>query len=358
MDRDTTIRTIAAVAISILILVGWQYFFVEPKPKPAAPPAEATQPAAPAAEGTPAVPPPGATAALTPAPPAVFGPAIAGAENQPLVEIKTAQHAIALTARGAKVVSWKLLGYQTVPGDASKGFVDLVSSESRALDRNPLTIDPHDPALFKQVNDAWYVVDRTEPTAEELSARGLPAGTQRVAFRWADGAGLEVAKTIWLPGDDLFLVRVEWSFTRQGQPVPDAMMTWGPGVGSTPDTAHRNQYAYRGLALAALADKTVSFPPAKQAGDVVWPAGLGPRWLALDEQYFAVAMVPAAPAASELRVFPIPNAPKGEERQLLIGSAARELTLFVGPKSSPVLQKLDGALGASLSGLIQWGFWG
>jgi YidC/Oxa1 family membrane protein insertase len=356
MDRDTTIRTIAAVAISILILVGWQYFFVEPKP--VAPPAEAAQSAAPAAEGIPAVPPPGATAALTPAPPAVFGPAIAGAESQPLVEIKTAQHAIALTARGAKVVSWKLLGYQTVPGDASKGFVDLVSSESRALDRNPLTIDPHDPSLFKQINEAWYVVDRTEPTTEELSSRALPAGTQRVAFRWADGAGLEVKKTLWLPGDDLFLVRVEWSFTRQGQPVPDAMMTWGPGVGSTPDTAHRNQYAYRGLALAALANKTGSFPPAKQAGDVVWPAGLGPRWLALDEQYFAVAMVPAAPAASELRVFPIPNAPKGEERQLLIGSAARELTLFVGPKSSPVLHKLDGALGSSLSGLIQWGFWG
>ncbi|MBP1611567.1 MAG: inner rane protein OxaA, partial [Acidobacteria bacterium] len=159
-------------------------------------------------------------------------------------------------------------------------------------------------------------------------------------------------------GDDLFLVRVEWSFTRQGQPVPDATITWGPGVGAALDVKNSNQYAYRGLAIAALADKTASFSPAKQEGDVAWPAGLGPRWLALDEQYFAVAMVPGAPAASELRVFPIPNAPKGQERQLLIGSASRELTLFVGPKSSPVLQKVDASLGVALSGLIQWGFWG
>ncbi|MCU0231554.1 MAG: membrane protein insertase YidC, partial [Acidobacteria bacterium] len=367
MDRDTTIRTIAAVAISILILVGWSYFFPSQKPQPPAPPAQAAAPMTPApgADTAPpatapdaVAPPAGAATALTPGQEPSAAPAIAGAENQPLVEIKTPQHEIALTARGGKVVSWKLPGYEKVPGDPSKGLIDLVSSESRALDRNPLTIDPHDAALFQKINDAWYVVDRTAPTAEELAARGLPQGTQRVAFRWADGAGLEVTKSLWVPSDDAFVARAEWSLTRHGQPIPGAVMTWGPGVGSAPDPSHRNQYAYRGLAVAALTDKPAIFSPAKQEGDVAWPAGLGPRWLALDEQYFAVAMVPAAQAASELRVFPIPNAPKGQERQLLIGSASPALSLFVGPKSSPVLHQADAALDSSLTGLIQWGFWG
>ncbi len=370
MDRDSTIRTIAAVVLSVGILFGWQYLLaprlLPPEPvradQPAAPGSAA---GAPAGAATPPAPAPSAAstaaapaAELTPGQPAVTGPSIAGAENQPLIEIRTPQHEITLTARGGKVVSWKLPGYEKVPGDPSKGLVDLVSSESRALDRNPLSIDPHDPALFKQINDAWYVVDRTAPTAEELAARGLPAGTQRVVFRWADGAGLEVAKSLWIPGDDLFTARVEWSLTRQGQPVPGAAITWGPGVGAMPDPTQRNQYAYRGLAVAALAEKPTIFSPAKQEGDIAWPAGLGPRWLALDEQFFAVAMIPAAQAASELRVFPIPGAPTGEERQLMIGSASPALTLFVGPKSSPVLQKTDAALGLSLSGLIQWGMWG
>ncbi|MCU0224730.1 MAG: membrane protein insertase YidC [Acidobacteria bacterium] len=368
MDRDSIIRTIAAVALSILILTGWTYFFpnqTQAPPSAATPgqtapadPSAAPPSAAAAAASSGAAPPPVPAAELTPGQPSGAGPAIAGAENQPLIEVRTPQHEITLTARGGKVVSWKLPGYEKVPGDSSKGLVDLVSSESRALDRNPLSIDPHDPALFKQINDAWYVVDRTAPTAEELAARGLPAGTQRVAFRWADGAGLEVAKSLWIPGDDLFTVRAEWSLTRQGQPVPGAAITWGPGVGAIPDPTNRNQYAYRGLAVAALAEKPTIFSPSKQEGDIAWPAGLGPRWLALDEQYFAVAMIPAAPAASELRVFPIPGAPSGEERQLMIGSASPALTLFVGPKSSPVLRKTDAALGLSLSGLIQWGMWG
>ncbi len=364
MDRDTTIRTIAAVAISILILFGWQYFFPSPKPVPVtAPSAASATPAAPAADGSaaaaaPAATPPGREASLSPAQPGSFGAAVVGAENQPLIEIRTAQHEIALTARGAKVVSWKLPGYEKVPGDASKGFVDLVSSESRALDHNPLTIDPHDPLLFKQINDPWYVVERGVPTAEELSTRGLPPETQRVSFRWADGAGLEVAKSLWIPGNDLFLVRVEWSLTRDGKPVPQAMITWGPGVGAALDVAHSNQYAYRGLVVAALADGIKSFNPAKQESAVAWQAGLGPHWLALEEQYFAVAMVPVEPSAFEMRPFPIPNAAKGQERQLMIGSASPALTLFVGPKSSPVLQKVDAALGVSLTGLIQWGFWG
>lgn len=359
MDRDTMLRTIAAVVISILILVGWQYFFPGAKPRPPEPrpeaesPLPATGPAAAEGGGTAA-----AAAGPTAPAPAPTGEVVAGAEGQPLVEITSPRHEIALTARGAKVVSWKLLDYERVPGDPSRGYIDLVSSESRSLDRNPLTIDPHDPALFKTINEAWYVVDRTPPTAAELAEKKLPEGTERVRFRWADGNGLAVEKSLWIPGDHQFRAWVEWSLTKDGRPVPDAAITWGPGIGAPTDPENANQYAYRGLAVVQIAGETKTFSPVKQEGDIVWPAGTGPRWVALDEQYFSVAIVPKVPATTELRLFDFPGAPKGETRQILLGTASPELMLFAGPKSSPVLDEVDRELGTDLSSLIQWGFWG
>ncbi len=352
------LRTIAAVVISILILVGWSYFFPGAKQRP--PGATSPPPATDVAE--PAAPPVAHASSPEPdAAAAVEGPsgvATEGEQGQSLIEIRSPQHEIALTARGGKLVSWKLLDYERVPGDSSKGFVDVVSSESRALDRNPLSIDPHDDALFRKINDAWYVVDRTPPTTEELAAKNLPPETERVRFRWADGAGLEVEKVLWIPENHLFLARVEWSLTRDGRPVPDAVITWGPGIGAAADPEHSNQYAYRGLVVAQFADKTERFRPAKQEGDIVWPAGTGPRWVALDEQYFSVAMVPSAPATTEMRLFEFPQAPQAESRQIQIGTSSPDLRLFVGPKSSPVLGAVDRELGADLSSLIQWGFWG
>ena len=367
MDRQTTLRTTLVIALTLAIVLLWTWMFPPPAPEPPRDvPARVTEAAEPAAEatGSPA-PGPGAGTqapeAGTPEEPP-SGEVIAGEEGQPPLTITLAHQELTLSARGGRVLSWKLLDHPADPQQPELGPVDLVSPESRRLERLPLTLITPDEELTRTINGAWYVVDQEPVTADELETRGLPEGTRRVRFRWADGRGLVVDKALYLVDDDRYLDLVEWSVTRGGRPVPDVRLAWGPGIERPAGT---KSYYMRELerAVVGTPDGLEEFAAKKLGdGDVLIPGARGSRFVALDDRYFAVAIIPREPADVHLRlVDPGPPAGAGggqEPRRLVVEVGAHSALLFTGPKEEALLRRLDSELGTDLSGLIQWGFFG
>ncbi len=350
MDKDTVWRLLAAVALSFLIVQLWSHFFV---PTPVAP-----SPAISAPATTPTTTP--APAAITPAQvsslPVGNLPQVLGQTNQPAIDIENGVWKISLSARGGRALQWKLKRFTRDPrGSNPDDLIDLVSPEARAVDRHPLVVITGDEAIDKRLNDTWCVVDRTPPTAEELSARKLPAGSQRIAFHFSDGE-LELHKSLWLASDDSYLASVEWSVTKAGQPLPAAAISWGPGVVRPED--HRTRGHVRGDVKLAVGEKIENIHPLSGGADQTFSGGSGVRWLGLDEQYFAVVLTPAPDATSRIRIFETPQSGEGHQRQASIETTGGRASIFAGPKTAAVLANFDKQQGTDLEKLIPWGFFG
>ncbi len=366
MDRDGIVRLVVAMVLSVLVLVGWTWLFPPPKPKPGAtsPPAQeaAGQPGEPSVDGTAAT----TAAADTGTPgtsPAGEWERIEGEPGQEPVRLETRVARLTLSPRGGRVLAWKLPRYELVPGRPEEGVVDLVSPSARALHREPLTVELDDPALRDSLATAWYVLEIDEATAEDRERLGMPdAGAVprilRARFRYADGRGLEVEKTLFLPDDESYLAWVEWDVRLAGRPLPAAMVAFGPGIGQATEAERANRYAYRGRVVAALPGGIERYRPRKVDGDIHWTGAAAPRWIALDSQYFAIALVPREPASLRLRLFP-PDPEHGREKaELGIDAAARRIAILAGPKSGEVLEAADRSLGVDLRSLVNWGFFG
>ncbi len=371
MDREGIGRLVAAMALSALVLIGWTWLFPPPKPKPreAAPPGQEA-PATP--ESTPAGGPSagtGAPAAEAPGSgstgeaPEGGWPRIEGEPGAEPVTLETKGARLRLSPRGGRIITWKLPRYELVPGHPDEGVVDLVSPAARALEREPMALEVDDEALRDALAGAWYVLDIDEATPEDRERLGMPGPDRvprirRARFRYADGRGLEVEKTLYLPDDESYLAWIEWDVRREGQPVPAAMVAFGPGIGQATEAEQSNRYAYRGRVVAALPGGIQRYRPRKVDGDIQWTAGSGPRWIALDSQYFAIALVPGEPAPLRLRLFPADPAHERPKPELGIDSAARRIAILAGPKSGEVLEAADRTLGVDLRSLVNWGFFG
>ncbi|RMG48707.1 MAG: membrane protein insertase YidC [Acidobacteria bacterium] len=360
MDRDMMLRTILAVALAFLLMTAWKSLVLDKRPRPE--PTEAPATAAPEAKEEVPVPEVPAPAP----PPAAATEAVEGPPDQPQQRIERAGDVVELTARGGRIASWRLLEHRRDAGDPDSPPIDIVSPEERLLDRLPLTIELPDEEETRRVNAAWYLTERARAAPEELERLDLPEGTERVRFRWADGAGLAVEKTIYFPPDSPFLARVIWSVTRNGVPDPEAMLTWGPGVAHRLDSGRASRYGYRGDVVYPNGGRTVRDHLARKAESagadrlaeltrgLVWPARGAPRWLAIDNQYFAAALVPARPSSAVARVVPAEIA-GGTSYQPVIGVGASDVMVFAGPKSTRALAEAGARLGAPLPSLLYWG---
>lgn len=360
MKSDDILRTVGAIAASMIVIFIYMHYFGSAPPPPAptvtAPalaPAEApTQ--APAGAPTRAAATTGAAQSAAVPAPTIAEPTVQGDVSARKV-LRTAQQEVELTARGGRIWSWRLPEYARLPSDPSQGAVDLVSPEARAAQTEPMVLLTGDAALDATINEAPCVLDDTPPTAEDLNARKLPAGTQRVTFRWSDGAGLALSKSFYLPPTG-YTSRVEWALSRNGQPVQGASMTWGPSIsrleqGVDPSHAQRGMAAYpAGSDVQRLAPLEAGDP---KATDTMWAGADVPRWLALDDQYFALAVVPQAPGSASIRRVAVNGT-----SQLKLASAAAVVTVYAGPKADRALRAADVELGTNLSAMTPWGFWG
>ncbi len=371
MDRDNLVRTFIAVVASLVIMVGWQFFFA-PKPaetQPGSPEAAQVEPA-PGSETLPAQqqspqPPPeqpvSAAPLVVPNAEPYSAEAVVGQEGQENLTISSEHREVVFSPRGARLVAYRLLDHDQAPGVERPRPLDLVSPVARALHHEPLYITTGDAARDEAINNAWYVVSEDPPSAEERAALDLPEETRRIAFDWADGFGLEVHKTAYFCPEEEYIFRLSWDVSQNGVSLEDAMISWGPGISRVGEDSSGNRYAYWGRVVAALPSELLHYDPKDKdyAAGVVWPHGFGPRWLALDTQYFSLAIIVDSQEDSLIRAFD--TSALGEDaltQSFAIETATRNMKIFGGPKIDTLLKQVDGKLGSDLGQLVDWGFFG
>jgi YidC/Oxa1 family membrane protein insertase len=374
MENNMEKRALLAVGLSLAVLFLWSKLFA---PLPPPPPDPSAQP--PGVAGTVS----GGDAALGQAPGAAPGalsqaPDQAGspgtdspeAEGGPTpvetvaaaaeerVVLSTNVFEATFTNRGGRPLSWQLLEFQDAEGDP----VELVGTRAVDMDLLPRGVwIPGREDLTRRAAEGLYQVERLPVTV---------GGTtyDQVRFRFADGQGLSVEKTLRVASDSYFL-EVELAVREGGRPVP-AWLYWGAGFGETAEGDIKKDDFYRqtGMVVVNRGGRTERFKKGKETDE----RGLGGEvpllWAGMETTYFAALMIPEAPVRQAMllpAVHSEPVAPGVEADEATqtqhLGlalapagdpAAPARYSVFVGPKNYELLK----AHGNDLHSVINFGY--
>lgn len=328
-------RAILATILAVVVLLVYQAFFMPaPPPPPPEPDKEVAQ-----EEAKPAPPlPPAATAPQPRAePPQIDGPLRRGKEEEH-ISLETDLLKVILTNRGAGVRSWQLKQYEYQ--EPKTGLVDLVGSVPDETTVLPIAawVDGG------EGNKGLYrIVER--PPAD-------PNQPQRVVMEFQEAGGVVLQKTIILqPGR--YLVDVQLRLSNPGREVEERSLRvqWGPGfrLGSE----NRDVAAVTPVAL--IDGKRVSPNMDKIEQEFTQPGAVA--WTALQDRYFAAALIPGEPGPSSLvakdtegrpivgLLYPAVKVPPG-------GEATVGLKLYAGPKEITRLREA----GKNLQAIVDLGW--
>jgi YidC/Oxa1 family membrane protein insertase len=339
-------RLLLALALSILVMTVWGYWFA-PSPRsksagtPGAPVAAREAPAAePSVEpGAPAAAPAAAGAPRdTAAPrPAAATPVIAD-ERERRVEAETPEASLAFSNRGARLLSWQLKKRRDARGRGE----EMVPAGKRAP--SPLDLETGEAEVDDRLREALF-----KPSAETFDFAASPEA--ELVFAWSDGE-IEAEKALrFEAGGEIAVVRAQ--VRRGGRPLP-VKVVWGPGLGN-PTKDEQGVQGY-------VAPRGVLLPPGGAAQrlepDKLSPTlrASAPRFVGVESHYFAALFVPAAGAAAELRRVEVPATEEGAARTAAL--AAVDVTeaparLFVGAKDYHALK----GLGHGLAEVVDIGAW-
>jgi YidC/Oxa1 family membrane protein insertase len=357
-------RALAAIALSVAVLVIWQLLFA-PAPRPAQVPLPSPSPA-PVADGKaaePAVPPSPVAAPAPRAPETASGvaprqPVQAGAKEE--FRVITATHDVRFTNEGGRVTWWRLKKHM-VDKDVP---VDLISEPARALGILPMQIEiPDDPELTKAIAGALHIHEISEIPAGDPSGSG-PG--KRVTFTWDDGRGLSVTKSLDVP-EDGYLGRVSFDVKRDGAPIV-ATLIWASGLAEQAQDDTRSYGHVEGQGVLHDGREVSRIPAASVESPRVYSpsAGTPLLWAGLESTYFASLILPPE-GGGELAVSFTPRRPpvppgdaKAAAAHLLTAGARASgggaYPLFVGPKDYNLLKsighELDRVIDFSRFGLI------
>lgn len=405
-EPNLELRALVAVALSLVVMIGWQVLFA-PEPPPAgetsgqdAATAEETAPGEdaeglrgpsaedspdlaadigerpeaedgerPAADAADAKPDPTEAAApLLEAPEASGTPVVADGEERAVVE--TARYRIVLTNRGARLESIILKDY-TGPEDEPLELVVGAFAERGHLPLELLT--PERPAAAERVNQALFEM-RIEGGHRAEGAVRAREGPVSVSWRWADGAGAAVVKTLSIPADGYLL---QLGLDAE---LPDDATTYvavGPGLVEGAAAGTSGLYLVRGALyrsaedLEHWADDDLEEPQRME---------MALRWAGVESNYFAALLVgdgrpgriymDSLLAAEDGEEEPADEGAEGEERAaggdagaspvsgtrlgLAVPSAGLEVPLYLGPKDYDILA----AQGHGLEEAVDFGIFG
>jgi len=328
-------RLILAVALSVLIYAVFMWMMAPPAAPPLQVPVSGGRPEAGTTEPVPA------SAEPEPAV-AVVGPeatAVVAASAEQSLEVDNGVFRAVLTNRGAQAKSWALSEFRSPAGP-----LEMFPSYAEGPGRH-LGIDVDDAALSREIERALFQVDREAVPADE----GLPAG-ERIRFQYSDGRGLEVRRELVFR-DGSYLVDVQQEVRENGRLRPSRVLL-GPGFSASALGGGRSSYYYDSQALWNVGGGVSRTAAGKldTSGSFAGPV----RWAGLEDQYFAVLVLPAAAHAevawTQGAVTPLvdpakPGESKPIERPVLaVGVPDRGARLFVGPKSYGLLRELGSDL--------------
>lgn len=335
-------RALLAAGLSLLVLIVWYQLFPPQVPEPtAADPQEISAPieAAPTA--------PVERETFDPGEPAAAGPERVEAASAQTFTVETAVHRVELTNVGARLVSWKLLGYEDGTGQPLELFPAFVDNETSTL---AFAVD--DESLTQMLRDARFAVERDSLGGGEV-----------VTFRFADGSGVEAMRRLTFRPDD-YLVDIEQSVAIAGRVQPSRVVL-GPGFAAQDTRKGRSQYYYDGRILWENGEDVERLK--RKAVDEPGAAAGTLRWAGLEDQFFTALVLPltergevrwSARELTEVATLP-PDGSAAEpveaarEPRVAVSVPAEGAQLYIGPKKYDQLQEL----GHGLERAVNWYDW-
>ena len=331
------------IAISALILFGSQFLLQKlyPPPKKQAT-AAVTESATPA-------PAPTAVAAATAVP---VPPANATQSDAREIKIETPFWKGTLSNQGAVISEFIMThlpdddGKLGKPIDAPAGVLLVSAQKSKELGAPLRLVIPSDRNLEKQLNEARFAVTDTPEAEVKLGDKG----EKTITLSYDNGAGVKAQKiyTFNSAGYD-FDCTVD--VRRNDQPV-ETFLVVGPSFGDQNVKSHGGWYSQESLATISAAqgierhagnDIGTADPKAIDATQI--------RWASVDDNYFAMALMPTTPApAVRLMNEKRKETVGGKEQELNHVSAAVQITngqinhVYAGPKNLKVLRAVSETL--------------
>lgn len=317
-------RLLLAFLLMGLVLFGTQYFYKPPPPAPAAS-AKISEPAKTAEPAKPVVP--------TKPPSAVPMPGQIQAGSEENVTVDTDLFHVVFSNRGAVVRSWILKAYKDRDGKP----LDLVDQSALGKVAAPFSLSVKSDQETN-LDKALYKIDRTDD--------GLS-----LTFEYSDSQ--VDAKKLFRFVKDSYLVTVDTQVLQNGVPVPNSI-EWRGGFGDeTVVNAANDQHAvYYDLSASKLVQndaKTAKNGPVTVAGR--------DSFAGVEDKYFAAVFLPGGRSSVDVTTYSDPvTGPDNKEVQhvgvAVGGEGVNVLKLFVGPKDTDVLKKVD----PKLEQLIDWGW--
>ena len=348
-------RALVAIVLSIAVMAIWQIYFAPPPPTPrqaihqdSSAPSLAEQPAPNEAGPVAAAPGKVESASATSLPSAPPAQPVQAASKEEFRLITDTQD-LRLTNEGGRISWWRLLKY-TMNGDIA---VDLIPQQARDLGVLPLQVEvPSDAELTKTLAAALYTHELTEIPAGDAS--GMGPG-KRVVFRYADGTGVEVTKTLDVPQEG-YVMRVAFDVRRAGRPLA-ATLLWATGLAQPTEDDTRSYGHVEGAGVVYDGQNVSRLPAAGVTEPRLYTSATGTPivWAGLESTYFASLILGPAPT-------PAPQGAPPNEQPLQValhprGVSADKKTpplltagiqsdgggsyrLFVGPKDHDLLTSL------------------
>jgi YidC/Oxa1 family membrane protein insertase len=309
MERNAIFATI----LVIMILVGYQWYLAQLEapapPQPSKPPETA-----PLNPPTPAPPPAAPTAPVpTPAPraklaaPREFIPTASLGLSPKDVTVKTPLLQVKVSTGGARVTSWELLKYHTDSGAP----VNLVASSPAGGPSGTLAT-----SIDAEPMQGVFQVDRDEV---DLTG-GQETGT--LTFTYVAASGVQVQKRMTFRRDSYGVeVGLDLKNLSKDNVTVEPRLTWGPGF--------HNSHARNATTLQPptvwLDGKRVQEDISKLSGERDIRGVVS--WVALQDQYFAAALLPLAKDAWAF-------VQKAVDDQPVVGLAAASRALPAGGELS------------------------
>lgn len=333
-------RALVAIALSILVLIGFRYLEERRLGGPARQtlPAQKAQPTGPAEPK--ALPRPEETKPSSPPP----------AETQAVgksIVVEGDLYQALLDNRGALLTSFKLKQYKSGKGEPFEMIAATHGAETRPY---PGALVLEDPDLNWNVNGEPYgiVVEGGKDPSQKLT----PPLSVTLRLRRGD---LFVEKRYRFHREN-YLVDYSVVLQRGGTPVA-ARILLGQDIG--PEHEHLLNPSVQLQAVSRRGGKVQRDGPPKEENQVQKLEGEA-QWVGLEMLYFSVIAMPPRPfAAFELQKMPVKTVGlDGTEitRDLLRLTVPiqgpSQFTLFMGPKESDSLSRIQGA---DLSGVIDYG---
>ncbi|HEV2200437.1 MAG TPA: membrane protein insertase YidC [Bryobacteraceae bacterium] len=256
--------------------------------------------------------------------------------TEQLLEVDTDLFHVVFSNRGAVARSWILKNYKDHAGKP----LELVNQRALARVPAPFALAFKGTAPATDPNTALFKADRS-------------GGGLTLNFEFSDGRAL-TTKTFQFEQKS-YLVRVTSEVSQSGVLLPHAI-TWRGGFG---DAAVVNPTTVQHAIYYDLPNTKLQVKTAKDAKSGPISASGQFSFVGIEDSYFAAAFLPGNKSSVEQTTFGdnVPDAKGADEQRVGVGvggEGSNTMALFVGPKDTDLLRKVD----PKLEQVVDWGwFW-